>query len=60
MKRNKVIDETINLVDIFCENGTELNIIGKLLLISCALILINEHLEYIMSLIPVQNYRSEK
>ena len=59
MKRNKVIDETINAVDIFYKNGTELNIIGALLLIGCALVLLDEQLNTVMSLIKVQNYRSK-
>lgn len=59
MKRNKVIDETISQIELFYKNGSELNIIGALLLIGCGLLLINEQLNDIMSLIKVQNYRSK-
>ena len=40
MKRNKVVDEIINQLDLVYKNTSELNIIGILLLISCGLILL--------------------
>ncbi len=44
MKRNKVIDETINQLDLVYKNTSDLNIKAALLLIGCALVLLDEQL----------------
>ena len=54
MKRNKVIDETINAVDIFYNNTSELGVIGALILIGCSLILLYSRINTVMSLIKNQ------
>ena len=60
MKRNKVIDETISQASLFYNKATELNTIGSLLLVGCALILLEEQINTAINLIKVINLKEKK